>query len=233
MASARRRRVETRWLYVPALTGRDAMRTMAPCGSTARRRAPLVARAGRRWGARGVRMSIRHGFRPSMKILSGVASSSTSGATAPKPKSSSASRRRFALAVVGSTNRSRSSVSLGSPWPATACPPTSTNLTRRAISTDKNSVQSRLSSIFTEPFPPQTLDGRDALLERHRRQIFAIRPLRFAEAAGDTHDALDHTPIVARRNVRGAKPRSRGSWHVPRRTLRSRGLTCSSPVLLN
>jgi hypothetical protein len=88
------------------------------------------------------------------------------------------------LAAVGSTNTSRSSVSRGSPWPATACPPTSTNLTRRAIRADKNSVQSRLSSIFTEAFPPQALDGRDALFEGHRGDVGAVHPLGFAETVG-------------------------------------------------
>jgi len=73
----------------------------------------------------------------------------------------------------------------------------STNLTRRAISADKNSVQSRLSSILTEPLPPQALDGRDPLLERHGGQVFPVHLLGLAKARSDTHDPLDHPSTVA------------------------------------
>jgi hypothetical protein len=66
------------------------------------------------------------------------------------------------------------------------------NLTRRAISADKNSVQSRLRSIFTEAFPAQALYGGDALLERHCSQVGAVQSLGLAEAAGDANHALDH-----------------------------------------
>ncbi len=130
------------------------------------------------------------------------------GATEPNPKSTSASRNLRAF--VGSTNTSRSSVSRGSPWPATACPPIRRSRTRREISALKNSVQSRFSSIFTEPDPPQPFDARDPLLERHRRDVLAIDLVRLLEALGRADDALDHDGQYAAGRARRQEPSPRG-----------------------
>src|SRR5271165_1722571 len=64
--------------------------------------------------------------------------------------------------------------------------------TRRAISAHKNSLQSRLSSIFTEPLPPQPLYARDAFLERERGQIAPVHLLGLAKASRHAEDTLDH-----------------------------------------
>lgn len=109
------------------------------------------------------------------------ASSVGVGATFPNPNEMSTSRMRRAFVGDLSTNMSRSSVSRGSPCPATAWPPTSTNRTRWEISALKNSVQSRLRSIFTEPDPPQPFHFRDSLLERHRGHVFSIKRLGLGE----------------------------------------------------
>jgi hypothetical protein len=67
-----------------------------------------------------------------------------------------------------------------------------TNRTRWAISADKNSVQSRFSSMFTEPLPPKALDARDALLEREGRDVLLVHRTGFVEALRHPQDALDH-----------------------------------------
>ncbi|MFO0613156.1 MAG: hypothetical protein U0414_11230 [Polyangiaceae bacterium] len=103
------------------------------------------------------------------------------------------------MARVGSTKTSRSSVNRGSPCPATACPPIRRNRTRREISALKNSLQSRFSSIFTEPDPPQPLDTGDALLERHGRDVLAVECVGLLEGVRDTDDALDHPGIMTAR----------------------------------
>jgi hypothetical protein len=71
-------------------------------------------------------------------------------------------------------------------------------VTRRAINAHKNSLQSRFSSIFTEPSLPEPFDPRDTLLERERGYILAIEPLGLGEAVRDANDALDrHVGSIA------------------------------------
>jgi hypothetical protein len=41
-----------------------------------------------------------------------------------------------------------------------------------------------LSSIFTEPDPPQPFDLRDSLLECHRRNVLSIKLGGFGKASG-------------------------------------------------
>jgi hypothetical protein len=82
----------------------------------------------------------------------------------------------------------------------------------REISALKNSLQSRFSSIFTEPDPPQPLDARDALLETHGGDVRTIEGLRLREAPGHPHDPLDHrvsmSPAAGAANVPRGPPRS-------------------------
>src|ERR1700722_11137062 len=137
-------------------------------------------------------MSIRQGLRPSIHTFPGFASSSSVGACSPKPKATRARRKRAEFWALASTNTSRSSVSLGSPCAATACPPTRRNRAPSPIKSDKNSDQSALSWIFTEPNPPQPIDRRDALLEREPRVVLAIHGGRLLEAPRHAKDALDH-----------------------------------------
>jgi hypothetical protein len=146
-----------------------------------------------------VRMSIRRGLRPIIHIRPLSRSSAAVGAALPRPNSMRALRILSAFSEETSTKTSRSSVSRGSPWPATACPPTSRNLTFCESSRRKNSLQSGLSSILTEPDLPQLLDGADALLESQTREILAI--IRFglflatgrAQGSFDGHCSFEHT----------------------------------------
>ena len=50
------------------------------------------------------------------------------------------------------------------------------------ISAHQNSVQSRLSSIFTDPDSPQPFDAGDSLLERHRGHVMSVELGGFPEA---------------------------------------------------
>jgi hypothetical protein len=102
---------------------------------------------------------------------------------------------------------SQSSVSRGSPWPATACP-TITKRTRWEISALKNSVQSRLSSIFTEPDPPQPFHFRDSFLEGHRRHVISIELAGLGETIRRSQNTLDHQwSIACYRDVDGTRQR--------------------------
>jgi hypothetical protein len=68
---------------------------------------------------------------------------------------------------------------------------------RWPISAHKNSLQSRLSSIFTEPFPSEPLDPRDPLLERESGYIFAIELRGCFEAIGYADDAFNRDQSIA------------------------------------
>src|SRR4051794_34681657 len=72
-----------------------------------------------------------------------------------------------------------------------------TKRTRRAISAHKNSLQSRLRSIITEPGPPEPLHTRDAFLQGKRSNVVTIECCCLGKRAGDTKDALDHGPSIA------------------------------------
>ena len=163
-----------------------------------------------------VRTSIRQGFRPSIQILPGTASSRAEGTLAPNPNASKASRSRLAFARAGSTKASRSSVSLGSPWAATAWPPTSRNRTRFEIRSDKNSFQSGLSWIFTEPDPPQRLHRGDAFLDTQAREIAPVVLLDFTKIRCRTQNSLDHDSIVPPVLRRGKAPSCRARLGVHR-----------------
>ena len=163
-----------------------------------------------------VSTSIRQGLRPSIQILPGTANSRTEGKLAPNPNASKASRRRPAFARAGSTNTSRSSVSLGSPWAATAWPPTSRNRTRFEIRSDKNSFQSGLSWIFTEPDPPQLLYRGDTFLETQAREIAPVEFFDPPKIRCRTQNSLEHGQIVPPVPRRGkAAARSCGSLTSP------------------
>jgi hypothetical protein len=49
-----------------------------------------------------------------------------------------------------------------------------------------------LSSIFTEPDPPQPFDAGDSLLERHGGHVTSVEISGFLEAARDAENTLDH-----------------------------------------
>src|SRR5688572_27652013 len=89
--------------------------------------------------------------------------------------------------------------------------------TRRAISAHKNSLQSRLSSILTEPLPPQPLDLRDALLEREGGHILAVEARGLLEAVRHANDALDHASSIAQPGLVGEKGTGRRSARRRRR----------------
>ncbi|GEM_PF-2613271 len=82
----------------------------------------------------------------------------------------------YPLAFFGerSTNTSRSSVSLGSPWPATACPPTSKSFSPFESSRRKDSLQSGLSSILTGPHLSQLFDCVDTGFHRQSTEILPV-----------------------------------------------------------
>lgn len=165
--------------------------------------------------------------------LSARARSTILDVTAPNPKSTRASRSRLAFLVDGSTNTSRSSVRRGSPCPATACPPMRTNRTRRAISNDKNSLQSRVSSIFTEKRPPKSFDARDAILERERRDVFAVGPRRLLDHSSQHRSEYDFGADQLPRGIspplRAHRPGRALDWRtIGLRANPSRGAECGS-----
>jgi hypothetical protein len=73
---------------------------------------------------------------------------------------------------------------------------TSRKRTRFEIRSDKNSFQSGLSWIFTEPDPPQLLYRGDTFLETQTRKIAPVEFLDLTKTRCRTQNSLEHGQIV-------------------------------------
>lgn len=90
----------------------------------------------------------------------------------------------------GSTNTSRSSVNLGSAWPATAWPPIKRKRVPEEIRASKNWLQSSFRVNVAEPLAAELLDNGEPFFRRGRFAILDVERFAFLETR-DPDDTLN------------------------------------------